>query len=134
MSNNRANIRTALQTLLEDVDATVFTSRTSNIPTKDLPAIIIYTPSEPATPRALGSRQYIRDLEITLEVKVQASSDVDNELDALVSDIEAAIDGDPSVGGTLQSLVQTNTETRVDEQGEQPIGVAVLTFQAKYIS
>ncbi len=137
MANNRANIRSALKTMLTgqtDAGSNVYTNRESRLWQSELPAIIISTPEEPVTPESLSSRRYIRDLVISLEVKIEASESVDDTLDALVADIEDLIDADPSIDGTVLSCVQKSTEVRVDSEGEKDIGVATITFECKYIS
>lgn len=117
-----------------DAGTNVYTSRETSLWKSELPAILIYTSQEPTAPESLSARRYIRSLELNIHVKIEATENVDDDLDELVSDIEELIDADQSLGGTVLSAVQTNTEIRVDSEGDKDIGVAIITFECKYIS
>ncbi len=137
MANNRSAIRTAIKALLVNqtvAGANVYTNRESNLWQSELPAIIISTGSEPVVAESLQSRRYLRTLELVLKIKIKATASVDDDLDTFVAQVEVIINGAPSLGGTVLTSIQTNTETRVDSEGETDIGVAELTFECKYIS
>jgi hypothetical protein len=138
MANNRSAIRAAVKDLLlnnTDAGDHIYTSRKTALwSDSELPAILIYTNQEPATPSSLQSRQYIRKLELLVEVRVQAADNVDNRVDELLGEIEDQLHTDTSLEGTVISTIQTNTEIRVDSDGEQDIGVGVLTFECQYLA
>jgi hypothetical protein len=136
--NKRTEIRTALKDMLTDgesgIIANIFVNRESRLWQSELPAVIIYSNQETTTPKDLSSRRYIRTLELTVQCKVEATENVDEDLDDLVSEVETVIDSDQSLKGTVLSSVQTNTEIRIDAEGEKDVGVAIITLECKYIS
>lgn len=137
MANNRVAIRAALKALLSgetDAGTNVYTNRESRLWKSELPSIIINTPDEPVNIRALNGGIYNRTLTINVEVKVEASEDVDDTLDALLAEVEQIVADNPSLSGTVQAAIQTNTETRIDSEAEKDIGVGILTFECKYSS
>jgi hypothetical protein len=138
MANNRSAIRDAIKALLldeTDAGANVYTSRTSPLWQSELPAILIYTEDESAKPESMrANSRSIRTLQVTIHAKIEASEDVDDDVDSLVAEIETLISEESSLGGTVLGSQLTNTETRVDMQGESEIGVAVLTYECLYIS
>lgn len=135
--NNRAAVRSALKTILSgatDAGSNVFAHRGTSLWTSELPAILIYTNQEQAKREALNRSRYIRTIELTIEVKVEAGDDVAEELDALLGQVEDVVQANESINGTVLSTVQTNTEIRVDSDAAQNIGVGTLTFECQYIS
>lgn len=135
--NNRTTIRTALLDMLvgeTSAGTNVYSNRESRLWQSELPSILIYTLQEPLTPESLSARRYIRNLELQIKVKVEATETVDDTLDALVAEVEAIIDADPSLAGTVLTTIQTNTEVSIESEAEKDIGIAVLTFECKYIS
>lgn len=137
MANNRQAIRTAVQAMLlgnTDADQNVYKNRESKLWQSELPSILIYTLQEPSTSESLQSRRYIRDLELLIKVKVEATESVDDVLDALVGEVEDLINADRSLSGTVLSTVQQNTEITIESEGENDVGTAILTFTCKYIS
>ena len=139
MANNRAAIRSALANMLSGetaAEANVYPYRETNLWRSELPAILIYTNQEPAIPESLRGARYIRTLELTVEVRVEKgdSESVDDAVDTLLAEIETLVLADSSIGGTVLSTTQTNTEIRVDSDADRDIGVGVLTFECKYVS
>ncbi len=138
MANNRAAIRSALKALLVDEDTSagsnVYSNRETALWKSELPAILIYTSQENATPESFSGRRSIRDLEITIHLKIEATEDIDDDLDAFAGEVEDAIDSDSTVGGTVSGIILKTTEIRIDAEGDKDIGVAVLTYECKYVS
>jgi CII-binding regulator of phage lambda lysogenization HflD len=135
--NNRTAIRSALTTLLSgetSAGTNVYANRYTSLWQSELPAILIYTRQESAVPEAMNQSRYIRTLELSIEVRVEASEDVDDSIDSIIGEIEDQLATDQSIGGTVLSSTQTNTEIRVDSDGEKDIGVGILTLECKYIS
>jgi hypothetical protein len=135
--NNRKAIRDALKALLLDETSAgenVYSNRETAAWQSELPSILIYTESEDAQPRAANTSQsYIRDLELRIDLKLEATENVDDALDDFVSEVEEILFSNPSFGGVTSSRL-TRTEVRIDEQGENSVGVASLSVLCKYIS
>lgn len=137
MANSRADIRSALQSMLSGATSAgtnVYSNRRTALWESELPAILIYSNQESATPESQRVLRYIRTLELLIEVRVQATTAVDDDVDDLLGEIEDLIYADPSIGGTVLKAIQTNTEFRVDSDADQDIGVGVLTFECQYIA
>lgn len=137
MGNNRFAIRFALMNLLlgqTSADQNVYTNRENSLWRVELPALIISTSEEPVVPATLQGRRYNRTLTLTVEAKVEATESVDDALDALLAEVETIVSNNPSISGTVQAIIQTNTETHMVSQGERDIGVGTLTFECKYTS
>ncbi len=137
MANNRSNIRIAVKSIIEIANVAgnaVYTSRTSSFWKSELPAVIISIPEESNTPEALSIRRSIRDIQLTIEIKCKGTDSVDDELDTLCALVELAIDEDPSLNGSVLSALQQRTETRIDSDGDEDIGVATITYTCKYIA
>jgi hypothetical protein len=137
VANNRAAIRAALVSALSgntSAGTNVYANRETKLWQSELPAILIYTLHEPATPRDLSVRQYIRKLQLAVKVKVESSTTVDDDLDALTAEVEAVIMANSSLSGTVLSTIQTLTEVIVDSTGEEDLATATITFECTYIS
>lgn len=138
MAHNRVNIKAALKALLldaTDAEDRVFVNREQKVSQSELPCIIIYTPQEESTPSAFPLSRYIRTLQLLIEVRVEASGQVDDDVDNLLAEIEAILLANQSISGTAtQGASLASSEVRVNSDGEKDIGVGVLTYQCKYIS
>lgn len=137
MANNRVAIRAALSALLSgntNADTNVFINRGSPLWKTEFPAILVYTKEESATPESIQVRRYIRDLQLLIDVKVQATDASDDALDAVVSQVETIMADNSSISGTVLSSILSKTEISVNSDAEEDIGVATLTYECKYIS
>lgn len=137
MANNRTAIRNAVQSLLlshTSAGLNVFTNHTSKLWLSELPAILISTSHEPIIPESMQSKRYLRTLQLSIKVKVVSSETVDDDLDALVGQIETIMAANPGLSGTVLGTIQTQTEIITDGGGESDLATATLTFESKYIS
>jgi minor tail protein U len=138
MSNRRKEIRDALVDTLIDADTAagenVYPNRETPLWDSELPAILVYTIDESAEPRDANGRQYRRTLKITVEAKCEATTSVDDELDALAVEIEAAINANTSLGGLVYDLTYLNTDLSLTSDTDILRGTATITYEAKYIS
>jgi hypothetical protein len=138
MANNRKAIREAISDLLIAADtaaaSNVFSNRKQKLSLSELPAIIIYSEEEPIDPKSQRATQYTRTYQVRIDLKIQASDNVDDDLDDFCAEVETAMIANSSLTGTVLGHIQTNTQLSVEEDGEQDIGVASLSFECKYIS
>jgi hypothetical protein len=122
MANNRSNIRAAVKTLLDgetDAGDNVYTNRETSLSQTQLPAIIIQTDEEQARPESgTVSRRSFRTLSLKITVKLEESDSIDDDLDALLADVEDLISASPSLGGTVLSAILTSSEMSIDGEGE----------------
>lgn len=137
--NKRKLIRQKLKELLEaDANFTgvnIFSSRQNNVVlNQQLPSITVFVDNEPVSPNSINKKKYLRTPEIRFEVRVSATSDVDDALDDVMIDIEQLMDDNGSIGGlTLESVLQTS-ELEYGVEGEKEIGLGTIIYQGQYIT
>lgn len=139
MGNKRKEIRTALVDLFTEAedfeDFTFFSSRSSMISqTEQLPSITFILPDETATTESISYQRYIRTVTIEIELRVTSDEDVDNILDDTMADIEDFLITNSTISGTVQALTLIGSSTEVGHEGNEEIGLGVLTYEGKYIS
>jgi hypothetical protein len=94
MSHARKQIRDAALALLQaGVTATVSGSRVHNFQLSDLPAIAVYTVDEQSEAEPVERRTLIRQLELVVDALVATTGDVEDDADALIVQIEEALEG-----------------------------------------
>ena len=119
---------------LATTGANVFRSRVyANEETK-LPCLCVYTLNEAAERTAMNGNQILRELEVLVEAYAKAKADLDNTLDNIAVEVEEALAVDPTRNGNALSTYLTSTEMNFEEGGEQPVGIAKLTFVVQYVT
>ncbi len=99
-----------------------------------LPAIAVYTLQESADLRGTAPRERFRKLSLAVEAAVKAGENVDDALDAIALQMEAAMDVDETFGGKASDSALQTTELDVATVGDQEIGLVRLTFEVTYFS
>lgn len=135
MPHIRNNIRDAIATLLTsttDVGVNVFVNRETSVWRSELPTIIVYSRGESATPRALSGSTYIRQLQLVIEIKVEANNTLDDTLDTIAQQVEAIVSV-ADIEGTMGRPIYLSTEINLDSGSEIEKGVATLNYQVQYI-
>jgi hypothetical protein len=99
-----------------------------------LPAIAVYMLAETVDPTSWGTapRELKRFADLAIEAAAEAAADVDDALDNLALQIEAAIHKDETLGGKASDCVLASSEIDVLEEGQQLIGVVRLNFRVTY--
>lgn len=112
----------------------VFKSRVLPYGELELPAIAVYSRTEPVDPDSKNTapRELTRNLQLVIEGVVKLSEDVDDALDALALEIERAVDRDPTFGGAASDAILSSTDVTIEEDGDQPTGVVILTYTITY--
>lgn len=118
----------------------------ATIPTweEELPAILVYTRSEPVTPYAETPRELERNLDIIIEIKAkgpetdeEGEAPLDGEslediLDDISEQVEAIMSVDDSLEDTADESILQNTELDYEGTGALPIGAARLSYNITY--
>lgn len=115
----------------------VVKSRSSPLKLDQLPMISVYNEIEPIREGSeKGSDGLERLFEVTIVGWTHASSDsdVDDDLDDLALEIEAAIDADPTLDRNSSSAHLVNTQFGIDMKGERPMGAVSLTYLCRYFT
>lgn len=136
MANHvRRQIRDAAVTALTGLTTTgsrVYDSRVYAMQDTNLPGLRIFTNNEAVKISSMGvTRLLERDLELVVEACVKQNDTFDDTLDLILKEVETAL----AAGLTGAKYVQLkNIEIEMDGDGEKPVGVARMTFEAPYIT
>lgn len=135
MAHKRQSIRDALVTILSDgmPGVNVYANRQTSLWKAELPAVLVYTLDEAAEPRDVRSTQFIRSLQVIVEIKVAANANSDTVMDNYAEQVETLIRADQSISGNALAAIYKSTETRLDSESQDDIATGTLTFECKYI-
>lgn len=107
--------------------------RTRKIPHRreELPVINVYTLEESIDPESLNMspRELQRDITLVLECWVSAADDrVDDTMDALAEQVEAAMHADFYLSDTAADSMLQSTSLQVMEEGDRLLGMVALVY------
>jgi len=130
----RQQIRAAIVAALTGLTTTgsnVFLSHPSsrNLAAADLPALRVFTLSEQTDLVENASPQQ-RILDVAVEAVVMGISNIDDGLDTICAEVEIALAANVPAG--VHALNLSSTSIEFNGEGEQPHGVARMTFVAEY--
>lgn len=138
MPHVRAQIRAKVVALLKtsmSVDGRVEASRLYNYSDGELPATSVRSNSETVeVSRVIARpRQHLRQLELQVQHHVQQASGLDDQLDALLTESEQILSGNPTLDGLASSIELQGMDIEMAAgESEQPIGVATQTWLVQY--
>ena len=136
MSHVRQQIRERVAstcTGLTTTGSNVFQSRVYPLDNVSLPALLIYTKSESSSTDTMGSSLGLnRQLEVVIEGYVKTTSDFDDVIDSICSEVETALGTDRDLGGLSKSQYLTGIESDFNGEGEKPVGVVTMTYAVQY--
>lgn len=141
MSHQRTLIRRAAVAALLDKTAAqerVYPTRKVPYRQKELPVIAVYTDDEESDTGDVGPLELERNIDLKVEAWVATDGDpepnVDDAMDDIALEIEAALHGDLYLGGEVggEGLKLTGSTTDLVTVGDLEIGLVVLTYQATY--
>lgn len=139
MNHARQQIRDAAAALLTGLTTTgarVYKSRVHVLNNADLPALIITTDNEQSEFGAVGSPVVLnRRLRLTVRAVAKASANLDNTLDSIVKEVEAAVYVSVvanTLGGLVKSMELSSIEVDMAAEGELPVGQASMNFEVNY--
>ena len=131
----RAKIRAAIVDMLirkTSADERVYATR--EVPWKriELPGIAVYALSD--EPVEVTYYPEVAQRNATMEVLLVASvtEQVDDALDSLALQVEQLLIADPTFRGTADLSRYTGTQIGIAEDLGRPVGVARVTFEARY--
>lgn len=132
MSHARQQIRDAVVTTLTGLATTgsrVYSGRVH--PLDVLPALTVWTPDERIEYDAMGTTQS-RLLVLVVEGRARATASLDDTLDTIAAEVEAAMMADRSQGVGAQETSLERIETELEAGAEQPTGLIRLTWEITY--
>jgi hypothetical protein len=112
----------------------VFSNRGRSFFASELPSITVYTESESSEVLNYPQATLKRTLTLIVEAATVQNQHIDNELDELCLEIEAALPTEtrPALGNLVQRMILSGTEIGLAEKGEQIMGSARMTFAVEY--
>lgn len=135
----RQQIRSAIITQVTGLTTTginVFEHRVYPLAEDDLPAIVVSTTSEGSSMATIGGMGTVaslqRNLAISVEGYVKATSDVAQTLDTIAEEIEVALGDDETLGGLIESIELSGTTIEITAEGDQPVGVVKMDYDVVY--
>ncbi len=137
----RKRIREAVRALLTAADTlagpNVFTSRARpvlEILQRREVVLSVYTADEESQ-RSEDGHLLVRTLEISVEGIAGGGEELDDVLDDLAGQVEAAVDADPTLGALLHDDMElTSTTTEITARGNMQIGAFRMTFACQYVT
>lgn len=140
MSHPRTAIRNKVVELLlgrTNVDQSVYASRVkpflSNNWQNELPAIVVYTMDENGEIFTAAPREYLRTVEVVVEVHAEADEALDDVLDVISRQVEQVLLEDDSLGGTANDFTYSRTKMVIRDEGKELIGGCRIIFDAEYL-
>lgn len=106
-------------------------SRVRDFGEGDLPAILVYTREEDSTRRSFGELD--RFLLLVIDIRVEATDELDDQADGLAAHVEKLMDDDPLLGGLV--IDNTLIKTEIGLMGGQAVtttGSAQLIYRPHY--
>ncbi len=140
MANHvRRQIREAAATALTGLATTgsrVFQSRIYPLSDADLPGLVISTDEEQVEVASIGSPVLLsRLLNLQVVAKAKANANLDDTLDAIIKEVEAALNASVSantLGGLAKQIDLSGISIGMSADAEKPIGQAVMSFTVQY--
>lgn len=140
MAHQRETIRKQVVQVLTGqtaAGARVFANRVkplaSNGWTSQLPAIVVYTLDEQAEILNAAPREYLRTVQVMVEIQAAADDALDDVLDDIADAVELLLLRDDTLGDTVNDLQMVRTRMALKEQGETLIGACMIQFDAEYL-
>jgi hypothetical protein len=135
MAHVRKTIRDAAKAALTGLTTTgarVFASRVYDLQESDLPGLRVYTNGESAAPSSAGVGHSVeRVLELVIEACSKKASGLDDELDAMLEEVEVALGAGLA---PAKSVELRRVEIEMQGEADKPIGVARMTFEVSYFT
>jgi hypothetical protein len=136
MAHFRQQIRERVATTLTGLTTTgsnVFQSRVYPIEESKLPCLLIYTKDETSEPLAMSPPRSIEKiLSLVVEAYVKANNNFDDTIDTICKEVEEALYADRLINNLAKDSFLTNTEINFNSDGDNPVGIVVMTFEIAY--
>lgn len=133
MAHARQQIRSAIESVLTGLTTTstrVFASRV--YPYDQVPCLGIWTTEDEQMLDAQTSTKQTRALTVMIEGRAKVNNTIDDTLDTIAAEVEAAIGTDDTIGGVVKRCDLIRTEIEIEDGAERPSGVVRMTWQAIY--
>ena len=134
MKHYRQKIRETVASLLSGIDATIYRTRVYRA--TSLPAISVFISNERITYENNGPLgvppRYSREADLVIEVSDESTSDVDDKVDRLASEVESLIGADVSLGGVVEQAILSRVTFRMSGEGDKAYMTCEVTYRVWY--
>jgi hypothetical protein len=136
MAHVRKSIRDNIVTTLNGLTTTgsnIYRTRVYPLAESKLPGLAIYTRDETTGYDTIGlPRTQIRNLTVAVEIYVKGTSNYDDTLDIICTEIEEALYTDLTRGGNAKDTNIISMDAEFSGEGDQPVARATLTLAITY--
>ena len=136
MAHKRQSIRERVASTLTGLTTTgsnVFQSRVYPIENTKLPCLLIYTREETSEPLTTNQPRAIEKvLSLVVEGYVKANTNFDDTIDTICEEVEEALFTDRLINDLALDSFLVNTDISYNGEGDNPLGIVVMTFQITY--
>lgn len=99
----------------------------------ELPAICVYTMDESGEVFNAAPREYLRTVQLVVEIHANADQALDDVLDQMARQVENLLLQDDTLGDTVNDLRYAQTRMVIRDEGEDLIGGCRIVFNAEYL-
>lgn len=99
----------------------------------ELPAIIVYTMDDSGEIFNQAPREYLRKVELVVEIHAEGNDALDDTLDTLARQVEHLLLMDDTLGGTANNLEYVRSRMVLLDQSETLTGACRVIFEAEYL-
>lgn len=134
MTHKRQVLRETIVSILDAIPGwggRVFANRTRPTEATELPVVLVYTVNEDATMANVGGTLR-RRLSVAIELRVSASSSLDNALDDLAQKAEVAMAADSKLKRKALYSALTGSTMGLDGEGDSRQALMTLTYDVQY--
>lgn len=136
MSHVRQQIREALATAVTGLATTgsrVYQSRIYPVSDSKLPCLLVNTDDESIETLTSNTTPMLeRRLTAQVRAVAKASSDLDDTLDQIMAEVEAALGAAGVLSALAKSVSLSGIRVEMDDALEKPVGVASMEYQISY--
>lgn len=135
----RTQIRDAVAAALTGLPTTgarVYPSRVYPVQTADLPCLLVYARRDDVQLETIHAPKYLqRTVELEVVALAKAASDLDDVLDQMCKEVEAALAMPvAALAGIAQDINPVSTEFELVGAAEKPTGSASMIFTVGYFN
>lgn len=138
MSHKRTDIRKSCVASLIAADTAaglnVFSNRAIAFFGVTLPAINVVTTDESAEPESVSDAPTLRSLQLAIDLFMEASENLDDDLDDLALEVEEVLRNVESLGDAAIDCRLETTAMDLTRLGETPAGVTRLVYLVTYLA
>lgn len=137
MPHVREQIRAAAVTALTGLTTTasrVYAERLYQLRAADLPGLRVFCGAEAIEPDRLGAvHGQQREMALIVEGAARATADLDDTLDDIAAEVEAALAADITLGGKCKFLHLAGIDDpEQSDEADVPTGLVRLNFRVQY--